>query len=85
MNKLDEPTFKEFIDMMKMGDGIEHVEKLLEMPPHIEIIPSSNLDDGTIIPANNQGEFYPIPSMVTRLYVSMDVFDVLKKLEKDER
>lgn len=84
MNKLDEPTFKEFIEMMNMGDTLEHVEKLLEVHPHIEIIPSSNLDDGTIIPVNNQGEFYPIPSSVTRLYVSMDVFDVLRKVNKDE-
>jgi hypothetical protein len=63
---------------------LEDVEKLLDVHPHIEIIPSSHLDDCTVIPANNQGEFFPIPSMITRLYVSMDVFDALKKVKKDE-
>lgn len=67
-----------------MDDNIEYVEKLLEIYPHIEIIPNSNLDDCTVIPVDNQGVFFPIPSMVTRLYVSMDVFDVLRKVNKDE-
>ena len=63
---------------------LDYVEKLLEVHSHVEIIPSSKLDDCTVIPVNNQGEFFPIPSMVTRLYVSTDVFDVLKKAKKDE-
>jgi len=68
-----------------MNDKIEHVEKLLEVHPHIEIIPNSNLDDGTIIPANDNGElFLTIPSMVTKFYVSREVFDALKKVNKDE-
>lgn len=68
---------------MKMDD-IEYVERLLEVHPHLEIIPNSNLDDCTVIPADNQGVFYPILRRVTKLYVSMDVFDVLGKINKDE-
>ena len=62
-----------------MDDKIGYVERLLEMHPYIEIIPNSNLDDCTVIPVDNQGVFFPISSSVTRLYVSMDVFDVLRK------
>ena len=51
---------------------------------HCTLYDDGNFDDGTIIPANNHGEFYPTPNMITRLYVSMDVFNVLKKLEKDK-
>ena len=70
--------------MMKMDDKTEDVGRLLDVHPHIEIIPNSNLDDCTVIPANNQGVFFPISSRVTKLYVSMDVFDVLRKVNKDE-